>query len=250
MTQPFKKTVFIGSQPEWYRGNETHPAKVFCKIEVKEKEKSGLCLSISGVIGPLSNGDAIGSCGQIYDSIDIKTFAPGWNKTKLQKFLSIWRDHHLNDMNAATPEMKKAGWCELASKEIFKFSYIQTNEASKRRKELQANATQAALDGKTLELSEDDKRLLLSDTSKDIYAYDLPETPEFMEPWTDYQSKKHKIERKTLGWVNMQEHPDGLLGRELDGKKYGHAWYFHEVPADVLQWLFELPETETKPAWI
>lgn len=241
----FKKTVHLGSQPEYYRGNDAHPAKVFCKIEFKDKK-----LSISGVVGPLSNGDAIGSCGQIYDSLEIKSFAPGWNKTKLQKFIEIWKRWHLNDTNAATPEMKKAGWDDLASKEIFKYSYIQTNEASRRRKELQKMATDAALKGEALTLSEDDKRLLLSDTGTDIYAYELPATPEFMEPWTDYQSKKHKIERKTLGWVNVGEHPDGLLGRELNGKKYGHSWYFEEVPADVLEWLQALPESKTKPAWI
>ena len=114
---------------------------------------------------------------------------------------------------------------------------------------MQELATQAALKGETLQLSENDKRLLLSKTSADIYAYELPATPEFMEPWTDYQNKRHKIERKTLGWVNVSEHPDGLLGRELDGKKYGFAWYFEEVPANVLAWLQALPDAAEKNPW-
>lgn len=33
----FNKVVFIGTQPEYYRGDESYPAKVFCKIEVKNK---------------------------------------------------------------------------------------------------------------------------------------------------------------------------------------------------------------------
>lgn len=241
----FEKIVNIGSQPEYYRNITDYPVQVFCKIKLKDKK-----LSISGVAGPLKNGDATGSCGQIYDSLNITNFSTGWNKTKLKKFIEIWKRWHLNNMTAATAEMKKAGWDALALKEIFKYCYIQTNEVSRRRKELQGMATEYALKGEALILSDDDKRLLLSNTSINIYAYELPATPEFMEPWLDYQSKAHKIERKTLGWVNVEEHADGLLGRELNGKKYGHSWYFEEVPADIVKWLQSLPETETKPNWV
>ena len=32
--------------------------------------------------------------------------------------------------------------------------------------------------------------------------------------------------------------------------KYGTAWLTTEVPEDVLKWLFELPESQVKPAWV
>ena len=37
-----------------------------------------------------------------------------------------------------------------------------------------------------------------------------------------------------------------------DGKpySYGHAWLHTDVPQDVLQWLKDLPDTDTKPAWV
>ncbi len=242
----FKKTIRIGTQPEWTRNGSTQtPANVFCKIKYEDGK-----LSISGVVGPTPNGDCRGSCGQIYDSIEVNNFAAGWNKTKLKKLIEIWKEWHLNDMCAYTPEMKLAGWDKLASKEIFKYSYIITNEASKELKELKQSIIDAGIKGETIPLDNRQKRLLAYDRGAEIYAYETPETPEFQEPWTDYQSKKPKIERKTLGWVNVSEHPDGLLGRELNGKKYGHSWYKHDVPQDALEWLKSLPDTDKKPAWI
>ena len=68
-------------------------ASIFCKIEYKDDK-----LSISGVVGPMRNGDALGSSGQIdmgFAHRDPKdndrrttepikpeeiTFAPGWDE--------------------------------------------------------------------------------------------------------------------------------------------------------------------------
>ena len=52
---------------------------IFCKIQIEDGE-----LSISGVEGPLSNGDARGSCGQINPlKLDLSTLNPGWTVEKL-----------------------------------------------------------------------------------------------------------------------------------------------------------------------
>ncbi len=32
--------------------------------------------------------------------------------------------------------------------------------------------------------------------------------------------------------------------------KYGHAWLTREVPANVIDWLFNLPNTKETPAWV
>lgn len=245
----FTKVVNPGSQPEW---SHTHrkftPASVFCKIVFKDKK-----LSITGVVGPLSNGDARGSCGQIYDSIRIAEdkngeFNPPWDAPTLAKFIDIWKNYHLNDMKPYTPEMKAAGWDTIAKTPINKYHYIITNDSSKRLKDIQKRLIQAALNEELVILPEEEKRLLnlsQASTGKEIYAYELPPNPEFMEPWTtDF------IERTTLGWVRPTEHQDGLLGKQLNGKGYGSSHYFHEVPEEVLQWLHDLPDTTIKPAWI
>lgn len=87
----FRKIVRLG----------TNPYNVYCKIEYRDGR-----LSISGVEGPLKNGDARGSCGQINMGLqpeEIK-LAPGWDTDKLKQFLAYWDKWHLNDMRAGTPE--------------------------------------------------------------------------------------------------------------------------------------------------
>jgi hypothetical protein len=37
---------------------------------------------------------------------------------------------------------------------------------------------------------------------------------------------------------------------EVNGYKYGHGWIKEDVPQEVIEWLFSLPDSEVKPAWI
>lgn len=72
---------------------------VYCKIEIKNGK-----LSISGVIGPLANGNCSGPAGQIIMSDwAISEYAPGWSKELEQAFRDVWHRWHLNDMKAGTP---------------------------------------------------------------------------------------------------------------------------------------------------
>lgn len=88
----FNKIIRIGTNDA---GN------VYCKIKFRDGK-----LSISGVEGPLKSGNARGSCGQINMSMkprQFNSFADGWDKKVLAKFLEYWDDWHLNDMKAGTP---------------------------------------------------------------------------------------------------------------------------------------------------
>jgi len=101
-----KRVFRIGKYtPSWRK----RPADIFIKAEVKEGE-----LTISGVIGPLPSGNAVGGCGQInmefahrdpddndkrYDypiQPEAITFAPGWDREKWLDLLDIWERWHLN----------------------------------------------------------------------------------------------------------------------------------------------------------
>jgi hypothetical protein len=97
-----RKVVRIGTaRPTWTQKEFS----VFCCIE-----SDGTRLSITGVEGPMSSGNAWGSCGQIVDTIRehiaarALELAPGWSYAKLGYFLQIWDRWHLNDMRAGTPE--------------------------------------------------------------------------------------------------------------------------------------------------
>ena len=91
-------------------------ADIFCKIKVIDGK-----LSITGVIGPQSDGNCLGSCGQIiiefkeYDSrgrrtLDNIQLKPCWNKELLKSFFDIWDKWHNNDLRAGCEHQRKMGW--------------------------------------------------------------------------------------------------------------------------------------------
>jgi hypothetical protein len=86
---------------------------IFCKIAYQDGK-----LSISGVVGPKSNGNAYGGCGQIimdfreYDhrgwtTLDALTLCDGWDRDMIKRFFDIWDRWHLNDMRAGSPSQEK-----------------------------------------------------------------------------------------------------------------------------------------------
>lgn len=81
-------------------------------------EWDGKRLSITGVEGPLSSGNALGSCGQC--GID-KSLNPadGWSAYMVDGLRSAWNSHHLNDTYAGTQEQEDeiARRMALAAKE-------------------------------------------------------------------------------------------------------------------------------------
>lgn len=91
-----EKTIRLGVA-ETYGGRSY---SVYCQIRIVDGE-----LSITGVEGPLSSGNALGSCGQIEMSLDITKIrpAPGWTHKMLREFLTLWRRWHLNEMTAGSP---------------------------------------------------------------------------------------------------------------------------------------------------
>jgi hypothetical protein len=52
--------------------------------------------------------------------------------------------------------------------------------------------------------------------------------------------------QRALGWDNLH------IGDPCPtcGYRYGTAWLREDVPADVLDWLRSLPETDQTPAWL
>jgi len=79
---------------------------VFCRILW-----DGTRLSITGVGGPLANGDALGSAGQCLDEVEnVDALAPGWTPALLVRFLKTWRAWHLNDMRPGCEHQRALGW--------------------------------------------------------------------------------------------------------------------------------------------
>ncbi len=236
-----QKTVRLGT--ELINGMQQ---SVYCKITLEKKDK-GQCLSISGVVGPKSNGDCYGSCGQIIQSAsDLSTFAPGWDKEKVGKFVQIWDRWHLNDMHAACQHQTGPEWD--TSRPIHFAGYKRTKEA----KRLQKAAECGELSPSVYKKSQNILALCEKWHGEKINEDQIPGEVlvmvknGFLEPW--HWDHIEKTERS--GWVDVKD--GGILSKPCPvcGYKYGSAWLFEEIPADVIEWLFSLPDTDTTPAWV
>ncbi len=90
-----KKTLKLGTSKTY--GGRGY--SIFCEVELKDGR-----LSISGVEGPLPGGNCLGSCGQIdmhlRDEQSKIKLAKGWTRKMLAQFFDIWKEWHLNDMQA------------------------------------------------------------------------------------------------------------------------------------------------------
>lgn len=232
-------------------------ASIFCKIKYKDDN-----LSISGVVGPMRNGDALGSSGQIdmdFAHRDPKdndrrttepikpeeiTFAPGWDAEKWLDFLDIWKRWHLNDMKAGCKHQTGPEWD--AGKKI-ELIYYDWGENYHRHRNLAEKGD--------LEVPRYRK---FQTISKQVYSVTIGlntpkwETPLIAELLKGGWIKEGHRETKTAGWVSQEEHPEGLLGAPCPvcGYKYGTAWNKEEVPQEVIEWLQGLPDTDKIPAWV
>lgn len=103
----FSRTLKVGTRKICGRA-----VPVYLKVLVAEK--SDQCdgtfreLSISGVEGPMRNGDAHGACGQIRDALDAElTPGEGWTRVMLDELRATWDRWHLNGMRAGAPDQQE-----------------------------------------------------------------------------------------------------------------------------------------------
>lgn len=234
----FEKTVRLGTTKAGYPEREVD---VFCRITLATKDDKGARLSISGVVGPKRNGDAVGSSGQIEMSRpEIATLAPGWDRAMLARFWETWHRWHLNDMKAGC-EHQRATWHPEAEVEIV--TYRLDSEAWKQQDEIKRRALKGLEQGLTVHYTADEREVM-------ALPWETTTAPDADSSGSGRYSVQ-KRETKRAGWVYPAEHSAGLLMKpcEVCGYKYGSAWLFEEVPADVVAFLASLPDTDKTPAW-
>lgn len=231
---------------EVYRGT----ANAFVSIEYDEE---GGRLSLRGVVGPMSNCDCKGSAGQCVDAIRNGTPANVWTPEMLQKLCDIWDRWHLNDMRPYCQHQKDLGWDKIAGEKITLHHYRLTDEANKRKKAAENAAMDALRKGETFTPSEE--QAFFAGLEYGLETFDsLSEeiAPHYQPKKPLYPGDHGPTETKMRGWVRCEESDLGILCKPCPvcGYKYGTSWLKEEVPQDVLDWLFALPETERRPAWI
>ena len=93
-------------------------ARLFVRVQIEKGN-----LSITGVIGPLRSGNALGNCGQInwdfkhpLHNIDLLTtpeqmnFTKGWDAAMWLELLRIWHNWNLNNMQAGCEHQVGPEW--------------------------------------------------------------------------------------------------------------------------------------------
>ncbi len=201
--EAFNKTI----RPGCIHVFDHKKSDVFCAIKW-----DGECLSITGVVGPKSNGNCDGGAGQIdmefahrekadddgrYESPiqagDIDFAVNGWDAEKWLDFLDVWKRWHNNNLTPGCEHQTAEGW---SNRPI--------------------------------------------DPDKPTTAYGKHFSGQQHDSWN------------LLGWISPREHPEGLLGKAcpICGYKYGTAWKQRDVPEDVLVFLSELPGTDKVAAWV
>ena len=243
--------------PEWSaRGSAKVSAGVFCKASIEDGK-----LSISGVVGPLSSGNALGSCGQIDSSIKEAlnagelSFAPEWSTESVRKLLAVWDVWHLNDMQAGCEHQRSNGWSMEAVRKVKIYQWKLKPEVSAKQSALKDEAIERAssTDSTAQGFGPEEKRIMrleysIKTTAPELAGYDL----KYYEASADKNGYFAHVEEKALGWLSPEEHPEGILGKacEVCGYKYGTAWMKAELPADVVEFIENMPEASRKPVWV
>ena len=225
----FEKVIHPG------RGRD---GEVFCKIKFADGR-----LSITGVEGPMKNGNARGGCGQITIDPSVIEPARGWTPNLIGAFRAIWEAWHLNDMRAGC-EHQRASWNLLEPLEVL--TYELTAEAHKLKREAEREASAAALAGRVAQLTPAGRFLI-----GPAWFLSLHQAPDADSPQSGLYEVKRR-ETRPACHVTTDEHPKGCLSKpcEVCGYKYGSAWLREDVPGDVLAFLAELPDTDVPPAWV
>jgi hypothetical protein len=242
------------------------------EISIKVETDGGGELSITGVIGALPSGNALGGCGQIdmefwhRDSKhnDARTthlitpaeidFAPGWDKDKWLDLLEVWRVWHLNHMTGGCEHMTGEEW---DTSKVLTLYYFRTKKhVTDAVHNFKANAEQALKGGYAIQPTPEEQRLAcLPDKITLASPEPSAELAQDYEPNTARYEGDHynkASETKNAGWVYPKDHPGGLLTKPCPvcGYKYGSAWHKRELPQSVIDFLESLPMADRAPAWV
>jgi hypothetical protein len=96
----------------WVKIGPTPDGMVWIEMQWDSKR-----LSITGVQGPVSNGDCHGGCGQVINAVLEAARYAETHQTqtriepnKIRHLAAIWKEWHLNDMRAGCTHQESLGW--------------------------------------------------------------------------------------------------------------------------------------------
>lgn len=224
---------------------------VYCRIRTELKDCTLLdgsrdaveVLCITGVVGPKSNGNAY-EAGQCVDTVRLTTPGAGWDKSMVERLCDIWQRWHLNDMCPYCEHQRE--WD--ADKVLTLYKYKMDEETRERQRRLKDTVERMLTNGESVQLSESQRKVYCAK----YFVEGWSETPpEGYEPYKTEQKPARSVYPPESDSKWGEKHPDGVLSKPCPvcGYKWGTQWRAERVPADVLQWLEQLPDTDRLPAW-
>lgn len=244
MSRTIQRQFFVGAAGA---GNsEVYPTYVTVNHYL---ERGKWRLSITGVEGPMSNGDCRGGCGQIIDTLrrllESRSARLAIEKADLARLIEVWDEWHLNDTRAGCNHQRAKG-ADL-HKELTIYTWKLSTQAYSRQRELEQEIVKAKVDEQELQISDEDRTLLkLPITGMGTLTEEAPTQWHVLD----------KVEKNAANWVRFTPstepqpwstagygHPEGMLCKPCEecGYRYGTAWLYEPVPEDVLDFLETLP---------
>lgn len=199
-----------------------------------QDKKDGKVFTASGRVWNRTHTDCIMG-GQCLDEIadNCKEIA---NDATFKKIYKFWTLYHLNDMHPECEHQNALGWKELAHKKITFYHYKMNRETANKQSEIEKFYKDKFLNGEAVKANADDLEIL-------NLKYFIDTFYELKEDKAKYYTLE-KTEEKTCGWVNCDEHEDGILTKACPvcGYKYGTAWKMLQIPAKDLKEIEKLFE--------
>lgn len=163
-------------------------------------------------------------------------------------------------MNPCCEHQRELGWLEQAKERVTLYHYRLTKEASNTKKEAEKAAIEALRKGEVFTPSGEQSFYAALPEWLDIFGAPSEELAPYYEPSKTSYFEGKEVRLRGDVWYGMSE--ESTLVRVCDergilckpcpvcGYKYGTAWQLEEVPRDVIDWLFALPDTPKSPAWV
>ena len=254
MMDNFKRIFVVGSLPaHHYRTGAEISAPLWVKILYIDGR-----LSITGVHGPLRNGEAHGDCGQVTERLaELLKFpdlicVEGGTET-VRRLLYYWEEWHLNSMRAhCDHQIAVHNWDVKERVQLWRWQ-LESPILCWQRKTKEA-AEARLLSGETVAYSAQELELLRKPFTVWTHDEQSPGDGYKLDSTTEVSvTSLWPMEELGKGCNFTMEHchPKGILAKPCPtcGHKWGSAWLHKDVPEEVLQFLTSMPHDPENYPW-
>lgn len=148
---------------------------------------------------------------------------------KAQRMCEVWKRWHLNDMKAGCEHQR--AWDTNKPLKLLKYAWTMAYYEMMQKAEKGTLSTEDY--AKFQEVAKRVNAVLYDPPICHNPQYPFPEVQNLInEGWLEEKGS----EEKTAGWVNQDNHPEGLLEKPCPvcSYKYGTAWLKEELPQDII----------------